>query len=361
MTSRRSRRFACTPTAPAPDSAQAASATNGSARGKRTCATIAQRPNESVVVDLPVTNSETQHALLVARRSAHAATRSPWPSVLALVTAVALGYLIVVWGHRAPVVYADEAGYLGDARWIVHGQPWPMDSASFYAAGYSALIAVFFLADNPEWIYRAALLLNVVLCAVLAASLYFIARRIGSASHRGALLAALIGCVYPAIVVQTTVAWTELTAMTGVALLLLAAWNAVRRPRPLSLVGLAAMVLFLDAVHGRFALLVPITVLLFGYLLVTRRDLRFASASTGMLLIVGWWFIRTIQRAALHARWDPQAAFQPFGLADARSAFPWDIARCLVGQLWYLLAATGGLIVLGVAALVHAFAMRPQS
>ncbi len=270
-------------------------------------------------------------------------------------------YLVVAWRHRAPIVFADEQGYLGNARWLAGGKHWWMDSASFFRIGYPILLApLFLLIDDPELTYRAALFVNVLLCAALAGLLYLIARRVGAAGHRGALVAALIGCAYPAIVVQTVIAWAEITAMVGVALLVLTAWMAVKRPRAATLVALASVVLFLDAVHGRFTLMIPVSLLFYGYLILARKDLRVAAVLSVIFLIAGWRVVGLVQRAAFRARWDA-GSMQPIGVARMLAAWPSDIVGALVGQLWYLSAATAGLLVLGSAALVRALTAGESS
>ncbi len=175
---------------------------------------------------------------------------------MALVAAV---YLTLALRHRAPVVYADESGYLGNARWLTGGPRWWMDSAAFYGLGYPLLLVpIFILVEDPELLYRSVLLLNVVLCALLASLLYLVSRYVAVATHRAALLAATVGVAYPAIAVHVGIAWVEIVASVGVALLILTASYALARPSVTSFAAHAVVIVYLVGVHGRFTLLSPI-------------------------------------------------------------------------------------------------------
>jgi hypothetical protein len=63
----------------------------------------------------------------------------------------------------------DEAGYLGNARWLSGPAPiWPMGKASFYYIGYPALLVpLHLLVRSPQALYHGVLTVNCVLMASL--------------------------------------------------------------------------------------------------------------------------------------------------------------------------------------------------
>ena len=140
-------------------------------------------------------------------------------------------YIGLTWHHRALIVYADEPGYLGDARWLAGGLPWSMGKATSYQIGYPLLIApIFALISKPENIYRVVILFNCLMCAALAGVLYLFAYRILYMSPIVALASSATASAYPALATQTGIAWAEIIAMLGIAAFVLTAWHLCRYP-----------------------------------------------------------------------------------------------------------------------------------
>src|SRR6266516_1721562 len=93
-----------------------------------------------------------------------------------------LGLLVLRLGlallRDGPLVVADEAGYLLNARALTGGTPGQLQLAPFYRGGYSALIApLVAIPSDPRTIYRLVLLANAVLAASLVPLLYLLLTR----------------------------------------------------------------------------------------------------------------------------------------------------------------------------------------
>ena len=244
---------------------------------------------------------------------------SRWKGVLPILAIVVVGgaYLIAIWGHRAPIVFADEQGYLGNARWLVGGPHWSMDSAGFIPIGYPLVLTpIFRFVHQPELIYREVLALNALLCALLAGVLYVLARRPLRIGRRGSVALVFVACSFPAIVVHSVIAWTEILAMAGVAVLVSTAWRAVTRPQLSTFLAHTSIIVYLTSVHARFILLAPLTLAYWLYVAVRHKDLRRAAGAAIALLVIGWWIVRRLQDAVLRARWDRTVQSAPLSIGD---------------------------------------------
>ena len=114
-----------------------------------------------------------------------------------------------------PSVVPDEAGYLGNARWLSGTSPtWIMGEAPYYGFGYSLVLApLFAVFHDPYTLYRAVIVVNAVLVTSLFPLLYVWCRRLLGATERAALVAALVGALVPAATAYTAVALAEVVVL----------------------------------------------------------------------------------------------------------------------------------------------------
>src|SRR5687768_14173384 len=83
---------------------------------------------------------------------------------VAAVTAVHVALRLVVIADRPGPKVTDEIGYLINARVLAGGPPGDLSCCTVYSGGYSLLLApLAAVFPDPEALYRAALLLGVVL------------------------------------------------------------------------------------------------------------------------------------------------------------------------------------------------------
>ncbi|MBK9180815.1 MAG: hypothetical protein IPM45_14845 [Acidimicrobiales bacterium] len=275
--------------------------------------------------------------------------------VLAGFVALLAAHLVAGLLLPGPTLFADEAGYLGNARYLADAGPlWSMGRASFFHAGYSlVLLPAVALPGSPHVTWTAAMVTNAVLLSTVFPLLYAIGRRAFGAGRGPALAGAAAGALYPATLLQGTAAWAEALLLPLVALLVLAAHALARRPAgPVSpatvALGLTAGALYLT--HPRT---VPLVALAAGYavLLAIRRVVTPLVAGLNLafaaLVVVG---ASLLHQRLRDARWvevigEPSAgryldALEPANLADT-------VAQ-LAGQGWYLLVGSLGLGVVGL-------------
>lgn len=247
-----------------------------------------------------------------------------------------------------PSLFADEAGYLGNARWLAAAGPlWSMGRASFFHAGYSVLLVpAVLLPGGPSVTWTAAMVTNAALLSTVFPLLYAFLRRAFNAGTGPALTGAAVGALYPAVLLQGTTAWAEAALLPLVVVALLAAHHLAGAPHlgPLSVgVGVSAGALWF--VHPRT---LPFALLLLGFvvLLAARRVITPLVAALNLLVGAAI----ALGAAVLHqrlrdARWvevigEPTAgrvlsALEP-GNYEA-------VIHQVAGQAWYLLVATLGL------------------
>lgn len=255
-----------------------------------------------------------------------------------------------------PSVVFDEAGYLGNARWLAGDRTWPMPFSPAYASGYPALLAPWFaVTDDPELQLRGALALNAVLLASLFPVLVALGRRLTSLPEPIVLAAAAVGALTPAVLGAGVSAIAENLVLPVAALSVLAAWAlaapSAGRVLPWAygpLVGLAF------AAHPRFTAVVVTS----AVLLVVVAAIRWvpwprAMGNLGSLLVVAT-AARWASARLVDARWrDVQKPEGELGdaldLLTSREGLV-ELVKTADGQLWYLLAGSLGLWLIGLAA-----------
>ncbi|MEA2219215.1 MAG: hypothetical protein QOJ35_1841 [Solirubrobacteraceae bacterium] len=276
--------------------------------------------------------------------------------VLAVGTLALLALRIAIsLARTGPVVMADEAGYLLNARILAGGMPAQMGSSPFYRGGYSLLIApILSLDGDPVAAYHAVLVLNALLAACLVPLLYLLLTRCVDVSPAVAAWAALAGAAYPSVTVLSQVALSEnaLFALTVAWLLCIGLAARGGLPAAVSIgwaaaIGLSAAALW--TVHGRMVVAVGVTALGLVFA-AARRRLGVAAAGAGLAALacgmlagrlLDDWLLATNYAGDAHLD-ELKTALAPLHDADGMLA----VVRNLAGQGWYLLTATLGIVLL---------------
>ncbi len=124
----------------------------------------------------------------------------PWDGIWRFTGALAVLTFVVhvLAANRmhVPIIQGDEAGYLGNARYIVSGIG---RTHAGYAAGYSLLLVPpTLLSHDPLTVYHLALVVNALLAAALPLLAVFLARRVfPRASTTALVVTALLVVLYP--------------------------------------------------------------------------------------------------------------------------------------------------------------------
>jgi hypothetical protein len=286
--------------------------------------------------------------------------RVGWLLVAGYLAQVALRLAISV-GRDGPTNFADETGYLANARVLAGGVEGELSRAAFYRGGYSLLLLpASWLGDGPRAEYLGVLATNALVSALVFPLLYVLLTRVFRVPRPVAMAAAFLAALYPPLVVTTQFAWAEsLLAVLGlVCAVTLAAVVAAGRPRAAAgwAVACGGCAGALYTTHGRT---VPLVVLAVGALVAlaaVRRELAGAAAagvaSAAVTLAAGQRLNDWLQARS----WGPLDAGdleRVLGNAGDPGALG-NVAALAVGQFWYVFVATYGLAVLGLVQLARA-------
>lgn len=271
-------------------------------------------------------------------------------------TVLFVARLILSLIRTGPVLVADEIGYLTNARVIADGMAGQLEQAPFYRGGYSLLIAPLIeLGSSPTFTYHLVLVLNAALAASVFPLLYLLLTRFAGVRPDLAIWAALAGAAYPALTALSQVAMSENALFPLVCLWLIAFGGllSVRDGRGALAwaAALGAATGALWAVHNR--MFVAIAIALAGMIWLTaRRRLRPAALALGVAVIaLAFYGVHLLDGFLID---DNYAGSAPDELSERMD----EILRFgglrtalanLVGQSWYLLAATFGLAAAAVA------------
>jgi len=270
------------------------------------------------------------------------------------IAAVGAGVTIAVlrlWitrDRREYSLWPDEPAQLAIARFVGGGTHWTMRNHSIWRPGYGTLLGpVYAVTDDPERVFRAAMALNAVLGAVAAALLVVLARRLTGFRPGGAALAAVAVAATPALLFPTGFVWSEsliapLYLGTVLAMLRFADTPALRRGLALAVLCGACFV-----THSRLLPLVLVTLLLVAMALEQRRlgvrEAGFVVAALAVSLLCASRYSAFVTGRL----WDNPSQRNSISGVLHQFGDPGALGVSVLGQTWYLLA--GSLGVLGIA------------
>jgi len=259
---------------------------------------------------------------------------------------------------RAPTVYEDEYVFMGLARMLAGAGPEP--DLNKYYPGLSFLLApIYFVVNDQQFAYRAAQALNVLLVALMAPLAFYIFRRLAPyASRRTSVLVASLTIVYPAYLLTHAIVWSE--ALTAVAVMAVGAfgiyvWSA---PTPGRLFTLGLVAGLIVVTHQR-AITIPLALLMvLTYLWINRRipvtQVAWPTAGVvvgGVVTLVALFIARVpVVRPTIV----DSVTSSPISIGDQLASF----ASLLVGQTFYIVAASGGLAAVAVVGTISVVAKR---
>ncbi|CAN5665633.1 hypothetical protein BH24ACT4_BH24ACT4_14470 [soil metagenome] len=298
---------------------------------------------------------------------ATSARRWGWdgPVPLVVATLAVLGIHLLANRSAGPVIVYDEAGYLGNARWLAGQHPtFAMPLSPFYAWGYSAVIApVHWLSDDPRFRWHAILTVNALLLASLVPLLHRLARSVFGVGRRVTLAAAVVGALCPAALGTTGQAAAENLSLPLVVVVVLALHAALASQRIASRLLLGPAVAALYASHPRFLPVVAVVALGLLVGLVVAVVPRVVTAANLLGLAVGVVLVRWVDALLVADRWRAVAVLEGDAgdLVDQLSTGRGVelVARAALGQGWYLAVGTLGVSVVGVWGLVRIASGRP--
>lgn len=275
-----------------------------------------------------------------------------------------LPYLVLVLVHllsglpmEQPLVPADEVGYLGNARYLAGAAHLPdMRGTSFYHFGYSLLLVpLFWLFTEPVAVYKAAIFINALLVSGLFFPLRFIIASVVRLSPRAADWIAFACCLYPSLVLYSSLAWSESAFLLVYALAVaqFGRFLATTSTRDLLLMVLAVGSLY--TIHPRalpiLAAVLVYLALLTGLRVISAGRLLLAGSAMAALFAVTRVVNMHLQATGWGGGGDRYGAVRLARRLAPDADLPALVERAM-GQLLYVSLASQGLALLGLVAMV---------
>ncbi len=278
----------------------------------------------------------------------------PRATTAALTLAVFALHLWLARHIPGPSVILDEAGYLGNARWLAGQHPvFEMPVSPSYGFGYSLLLVPLqWVTTEPIWLWRGVLVVNAILLSALIPLLAALGRRVLGLTANAALVAAAVGSLVPAATSGGVSALSENLALPLVVATALALHRALQPGHLLRRCWFGPFVALLYASHPRFTTLVGVAVVALAVIGWRRMAPRAVVAANLVALLGLTVATRVVQARLIDARWSQVDSLEG-GSGDAwmlltGSSGLRGLATSALGQGWYLAASGLGLSVLGV-------------
>jgi hypothetical protein len=286
---------------------------------------------------------------------------------LAVLLAAALR-LRVFMGATMPVIMPDEGGSWSIARLLARANP-PilMRDLPAYPLGTGVLLApVVRLIDGPVAQYRTGLLGLGLLVFIAAGLTAAFVQRLGVSDRRGTVACFVVVLLQPALTTTSSFTWSEALCAVALPAFLVAAQTAFRRVAGAAPAVAGAIAGVMPFVHARFTLVPLCWLLCLAVFLARARGVEQTvrlRAGASALLATGAAYIgcKVLYDAVVSRLWvdapSPTALLRD---SLGEPEFWTQLFRVLVGQAWYLGAASFGCALVGVVCLVGVMRRGPR-
>lgn len=255
----------------------------------------------------------------------------------------------------APTIHPDEWGFLTNGQALIGHVEAPIPTGSFYPAGFGIVTGLLgLITGSISGAYRLTLFVNIALALTTAWAAGRLATKTFKATANIGRLVSVLVLVLPGTIVSAMFAWPEIAARLAFIVFIALVYRAVHSARLQNAVLLCGFTGLMPALHGRFTLLMPVIALLCMWLWRLRR-LSFVGLSlSGGSMIAGYavsYFLNKFVKGSIYLE-----SYDQENRLLSRLFRPdlWPaLIRTMVGQTWYLLGTTVGIVGLGLAFSVH--------
>jgi hypothetical protein len=286
---------------------------------------------------------------------------TPWTDRRLVLTGVGVALVRFAFAadRRVFHLFADEPGQLAMARWLSGGTRWTMLDHNTWRPGYALTLApIVRVFDSGEAMVRAALTLNAVYAGVTAIVLARLVERWTRLGVGTSAAIATVTALAPTAIAASAYTWSEslITLLLVSTLWFLQRFvDTERVAHALWAVACAGLAI---TTHGRAASVLVTTVVICSFVLARRGRGRHVAVVVGLAAALG------IASQALNvwvrdAVWDRLNDTNTTGAVVGRLDAPAALVDSMVGQVWYQLVASAGLVGIGCATAIAAF-VRPR-
>ena len=269
-------------------------------------------------------------------------------SRLALILAGLCGLFMLSVAIRqyGPTVHPDEFGFLTNGQALIGHDEAAIPTGSFYPAGYGLVTGLGALVSGSiSGAYRFALLTNVVLAVLTAWYAGRLARKGFGASRQMAMVITALVFVVPGTIVSAMFSWAETASRLAFLLFVGFVLRASKARSKGLVIGLGLFTGLMPALHGRFILLLPIVCLLFAWWWL-RKEITFITAGLAVAVTaVAYAATHVLNKYVKTAVYTTSYDQENRLLERLVNPDVWPaLLRTMVGQSWYLIASSCGLI-----------------
>ena len=282
-------------------------------------------------------------------------TRFVWVS--AVLTFVVASYVALrIYG---PSVRPDELGFLINGQLLIGRNETSLSDEfrSFYPIGFSFVTAFAALIGRTmSREFRISLFFNFAFVALTAHFLSLYTRKYFALSRNYSRVLGIAVALMPLVAANALFAWSESLNILGFTVLVYCAFNYCVDNSRGSAIALALIAPFLAVTHGRFTLVLPLTVLLLVIAPAVNKAFRASILTTSGSVVLAAFTYLMLAKANLWLRNELYlgAAGKEGRLKDKLfDTANWgNIVRALGGQNWYLFATSFGLVIVGALILL---------
>jgi len=257
----------------------------------------------------------------------------------------------VAWRVFGPTVHPDEWGFLSNGQALIGHSEAPIPTGSFYPAGYGLVTGLgALLTGSMAGAFRFSLFSNIFFAVLTAWCACRLATKGFGASRNVGLLSGALVFVMPGTIVSAMFSWPETVSRLVFLLFVMGVLAVCNNPRIRNVILLGVGTGLMPALHGRFTLLLPIVCLLF-LSWARRKYVSLSTAITGCvatsIAYISAYLLNKFVKSALYAE-----SYDQENRLLSRLFYPkvWPaLLRTMVGQSWYLLATSFGLVGVAVA------------
>ncbi|MGA1361867.1 MAG: hypothetical protein ACO36A_02980 [Ilumatobacteraceae bacterium] len=255
----------------------------------------------------------------------------------------------VAFRQMAPTIHPDEWGFLLNGRVLFGHDEAVIPTGSFYPAGFGLVTGLLGeVTGTLSGAYRGTLIVNVVLCVLVALAAHRVARRVFGLDARPALIAALLAYVVPGTLVTALFAWAETAARLAFLVFVLAFHRVVHTRSAAGLCGLGLYVGLMPALHGRYTLFLPLVGAVFLWWAWHRDAARIAAAAACGFMVLGYAGSYVLNRYVKTRLYLESYDQENRLLRRLINPTVWPaLLRTMVGQSWYLVATMAGFLLVG--------------
>lgn len=284
-----------------------------------------------------------------------------------LVSAVALA-AIHYWiadPAQGPRIFADEIGYLANARFLAGGGKIDMSHTAFYAGGFSLILTPVsrLLLNHPARLYQAIVIGQAMLAGASILLIAQLCRWILATPKSWSIAVAFAAGLYPAFVMNTGFTWAEsMLTFTLLVVVTASVWvlrgldQSARGSRTMSLraatAGMACGALV--TMHNRTVLAAFAALAIVSWSLLRAR-LHVPVVTLVVTAAITGGAGQLLNQHLQHALWAGAGGIHP-DQKITRLLHPhglWAGGLSLAGQSWYQLVGSAGLVAIALVGLVH--------